>query len=200
MFPPGALGHVFELLQMRTQSNLSSCPKESEVRSALHHFAGLQAIICLLASCAQDAGMEFRGWQLCCLPKYEGLCGARTNYETVYHEETLSTRSPHLLQERPTLTSHLKVNDNFCVACNWIEMATAWATCFSEETVVLEEDRSPSSGTTQKWMQWQMENSDYSRFISMEAPFWLHSTVTENQTPAVLMNHCLFKFTFHWCH
>lgn len=50
-------------------------------------------------------------------------------------------------------------------------MTTAWAACFSEETVVLEEASSPSSGNTQKWMKEQMENSNYSQFISMEALF-----------------------------
>lgn len=66
---------------------------------------------------------------------------------------------------------HLKGNDNFCIACNGIEMATAWAACCSEETVVLEEASSPSPGNTQKWMKEQMENSNYSQFMSMEALF-----------------------------
>lgn len=48
-----------------------------------------------------------------------------------------------------TLTIHLKVNDNFGVTCIWTEMATPWAACFSQETVVLEEARYHSSGTSQ---------------------------------------------------
>lgn len=154
VFPPRALGHVFELLQMRTQSNLPSSPKESKSWissaslswSSSHHLPfgrrrtgcwhGVRRLTALLLAKRRGAlQSQNKLWN--CVPRVN----------------TLSAHSLHLLQKRHTVAIHLKVNDNFWVACGWIEMATAWAACFSQETVVLEEARSPSSGTTQKWMQ-----------------------------------------------
>lgn len=55
----------------------------------------------------------------------------------------------NLFSAGKTRSIRLKVKDNFCATCIWTEMATAWAACFSQETVVLEEARYHSSGTSQ---------------------------------------------------
>lgn len=150
MFPPRAVRHVFELLQMRTQSNSPSCTKESQSWISIcitllvfkQSFAFWQTVHRMLA------------WSL--EPDSSALCQNMRGFTELEQTLKLYTvrkhtqhTSTHLVQERPTLTIHLMVNDNFCITCICAEMVTAWAACFSQETVVLEEARSHSSGTSQ---------------------------------------------------
>lgn len=89
MFPPRAVRHVFELLQMRTQSNPPSCTKESQSWISIcitllvfkQSFAFWHTVHGMLAW-----SLEADSSALC----HEGLHRARTNYETIYCEKTHS--------------------------------------------------------------------------------------------------------------
>lgn len=150
MFSPSALEQVFELLQMRTQSNLPYCPQESWSWIS-------SASLCWSSNHHLPFGMLCTGcwhgvWRLTALlfAKIQGALQSQNKlWNCIPWGNTLTTCSPNLLQKRPTLTIHLKVSDSFCVGCNWIETCTSWATWFGQETVVWEEARLPSSGTTQ---------------------------------------------------
>lgn len=149
MFPSRAVRHVFELLQMRTQSNPPSCTKESQSWISIcitllvfkQSFAFWQTVHRMLAwSLEADNSalcQNMRGFTE--LKQTTKLCTVRK-----YTQHKLNPFSAG-----KTLTIHLKVNDNFGVTRIWTEMATAWAACFSQETVVLEEARYHSSGTSQ---------------------------------------------------
>lgn len=95
----------------------------SRAGSAVHHFSGLQVIICLLADCAQDAGMELTGWQLCHSPRCKRLYRARTNYKAVCQEEIRSAYThPIYYGKIPNLRIHLTVHGIYFLACTWTKL------------------------------------------------------------------------------
>lgn len=95
MFPSRAVRHVFELLQMRTQSNPPSCTKESQSWISIcitlvfkQSFAFWQTVHRMLAW-----SLEADSSALC--QNMRGLYRVTTNYETVYREETHSAQTQH---------------------------------------------------------------------------------------------------------
>ena len=149
MFPPRALGHVFELLQIRTQSTLPSCSKES--------WSWISSVLVFKLSFAfwQTARRMLAGSS-----ESDSSAVCQNTRGSIEPEQTMklyTTRKHSLHTLTPFIAEKTYLYDPsqgkwyfFCIACNWIEMVTAWAACFSQEIVALEEARPPSSETTQK--------------------------------------------------